>query len=393
MLKLLLYLPAKDLSMITVILWILFLLALAVQLFYILIIFGRMSFFYRNKISNPSNSNQEGVTVIVAAHNEKENLKKLIPILCSQKYPNFDVMIINDRSTDGTKNLLEKMMALYPRLRTVTVKYTPGHVTSKKYALTLGIKVAKNDVLLLTDADCLPKTEKWIDLMTAPVRQENKTFSLGFSQYNSGKGFLNRWIQYETLWTGIQYMSFALWKAPFMGVGRNLCYRKSFFMEKKAFKGLWHIDCGDDDLFVNLYATGQNTAVVVDPESLTLSKPKTSWRAYFSQKRRHFHAGKYYRSGDKTKIGIYSASHLLFWLVGLSLLVFLGLAQKWEQFSIIIGIMVVRSILLTSVFTSARKKLEGESKVFGTMFFDFMYLGYFWIIGTIGYQSKKVKWK
>lgn len=379
--------------MVADILWVMFLVAFAIQLFYILIIFGRISFFYQNKTSDLNKTNQEGVTVIVAAHNERDNLQKLIPILCSQKYPNFEVMIINDRSSDGTKNLLEKMMAIYPQLRTVTIAYTPGHVNAKKYALTLGIKMAKNDVLLLTDADCLPKSDKWIDLMTAPIRQENKTFSLGFSQYNSSEGLLNRWIQYETLWTGIQYMSFALWKAPFMGVGRNLCYRKSFFLKKKAFKGLWHIECGDDDLFVNLHATGKNTAVVVDPESLTLSKPKTTWKAYYSQKRRHFHAGKYYRLVDKTKIGLYSATHLVFLLMGLVLLVFLGLAQKWEQFSGIIGIIVVRSILLASVFTSARKKLEGKNKVFGTMFFDFMYLGYFWIIGTIGYQSKKVKWK
>ncbi|TVP48010.1 MAG: glycosyltransferase [Mongoliibacter sp.] len=374
------------------ILWIVFLLVLGVQLFYILIIFGRISFFYRNKISSSQN-NYEGVTVIVAAHNEKENLRKLIPILCGQDYPNFDVMIINDRSNDGTRALLEEMMSHYPKLRTVTVKYTPNHVTSKKYALTLGIKVAKNDVLLLTDADCLPQSDKWIRLMTAPIRQENKIFALGFSQYSKGKGILNKWIQFETLWTGLQYISFALWKSPFMGVGRNLSYRKSFFMEQKAFKGLWHIECGDDDLFVNQYATGSNTAVVVDPESITISTPKTSWGAYFRQKKRHFHAGKYYKSADKQKIGLYSFSHLLFWTIGFSLLVILGIEQIWEQFAIILGIIIVRSILLTSVFTSARKKLEGKSSMFWTSFFDLMYIAYFWIVGAFGYQSKKVRWK
>lgn len=209
MLKLLLYLSVKLMGMLLDILWIVFLLVLGVQLFYILIIFGRISFFYRNKISSSQN-NYEGVTVIVAAHNEKENLRKLIPILCGQDYPNFDVMIINDRSNDGTRALLEEMMSQYPKLRTVTVKYTPDHVTSKKYALTLGIKVAKNDVLLLTDADCLPQSDKWIRLMTAPIRQENKIFALGFSQYSKGKGILNKWIQFETLWTGLQYISFAL---------------------------------------------------------------------------------------------------------------------------------------------------------------------------------------
>ncbi len=379
--------------MITDILWIVFLLALGLQLIYILVVFGRASIFYIDKIRHSIPKNQEGVTVIVAAHNEKENLKKLIPALFAQQYSNFEVMIINDRSTDGTKAFLEKMMTKYPQLRTVTVKYTPKHVTKKKYALTLGIKVAKHDVLLLTDADCIPRTSKWIELMTAPLFFEDKTFSLGFSQYQPGKGLLNSWIQFETLWTGLQYISFALWNAPYMGVGRNMAYRKSFFMEKNAFKDLWHIECGDDDLFVNKYANGKNTAVVVDPASITLSYPKTTWTTYFIQKKRHFHAGKHYRFKDKQKIGIYSFSHLLFWLSGLLLLIFLGLEQKWEQFFVIIGIVFVRSLLLTSVLTSARTKLEGNNKVIWTVFYDIMYLGYFWIIGAIGYQSNKVKWK
>jgi cellulose synthase/poly-beta-1,6-N-acetylglucosamine synthase-like glycosyltransferase len=374
------------------VLWIIFLIALIVQLFYIVVLFGRMSFFYKNPKSS-THPSYEGVTVIVAAHNEKENLKKLIPALCDQDYPNYEIMIVNDRSHDGTRFLLEEMMAIYPKLRTVTIQYTPEHVTHKKYALTLGIKVAKNDVLLLTDADCVPKTNKWIRLMTAPVREENKKFALGYSQYNSNDGFLNSWIQFETLWTALQYISFALWKAPFMGVGRNLCYRRSFFIEKKAFKGLWHINCGDDDLFVNMYANGKKTAVVVDPESITFSTPKTTWNSYFTQKKRHFHAGKYYKAGDKQKIGIYSFTHLLFWLTGITLLTLMGIEQNWEQFAIILGIIIVRSILLTSVFTSARKKLEGKTKVFWTGFFDVMYLGYFWILGALGYQSKKVRWK
>jgi cellulose synthase/poly-beta-1,6-N-acetylglucosamine synthase-like glycosyltransferase len=392
MLNLTLYLCVNGKGMIFDILWITFLIALLVQLFYILILFGRMSFFYSNPNSSRQ-SNFEGVTVIVAAHNEKENLEKLIPALCNQDYPDYEIMIVNDRSYDDTEPFLEEMMAVYPKLKTVNIKYTPEHVTAKKYALTLGIKVTKNDVLLLTDADCIPKTNKWIKLMTAPVREDNKTFALGYSQYNSNDGFLNSWIQFETLWTALQYISFAIWSAPFMGVGRNLCYRRSFFMEKKAFKGLWHINCGDDDLFVNLYANGKNTAVVVDPESITLSKPKTTWNAYFTQKKRHFHAGKYYKAGDKQKIGIYSFTHLLFWVTGISLLTQFGIEKNWEQFAIILGIIIVRSILLTSVFTSARKKLEGKTKVFWTGFFDVMYLGYFWIIGALGYQSKKVRWK
>lgn len=387
-----LYLPHNNKGMFIQILWIVFYVSLAVQLFYLLILFGRFAFFYKKK-ANAATSQKEAVTVVIAAHNERTNLKKIIPLIFQQDYPNFDVMVINDRSNDGTKKVLEQLMAIYPKLRTVTVHYTPGHVTPKKYALTLGIKVAKNDVLLLTDADCTPKTDKWIELMTAPVRLEGKDFSLGFSQYESQSGFLNKWIQLETIWTAIQYVSFAIWKAPFMGVGRNLSYRRSFFMTKKAFKGLWDIDCGDDDLFVNLHANSTNVGVVVDPDSITYSVPKNTWEEYFTQKKRHFHAGKYYTTGNKQKVGWYAFSHFLFWVTGMVLLIFSVIHQNWEQILIIMGIMVVRSILITSVFRSARKKLEGNIQVFWSLFFDVMYMGYFWILGSLGYLSKKVKWK
>ena len=373
-------------------LWLIFGIGVSIQAVYLLIIFGRTA--WGNFTSSSKNSgNEEGVTVLIAAHNEYKNLKNLIPKLFEQDYPKFDVMIINDRSTDRTKRLLEEMMAIYPKLRSVTVKYTPNHVTSKKFALTLGIKVAKNDVILLTDADCIPNSDQWIRKMTAPVREEGKTFAIGFSGYQKESGMLNRWIQFETILTALFYFSFGLWKAPFMGIGRNLCYRKSFFMDVKAFKGIWHLEGGDDDLFVNQYATGSNTAMVIDPSAMTLSIPKSNWSDYLIQKKRHLHAGKFYRGEDKRKIGLFSLSHALFWLGGFGLLVYFGIIQSWEQFSVVFGIILLRSLLMWRVFASASKKIQGSSNQLNTWINDLIYLGYFWILGTVSYQAKDIKWK
>jgi cellulose synthase/poly-beta-1,6-N-acetylglucosamine synthase-like glycosyltransferase len=373
-------------------LWFFFGVGILIQVVYLLLIFGRTSFSKPTKAhSDPQK--EEGVTVLIAAHNEFQNLKTLIPKLFEQDYPKYDVMIVNDRSTDRTKRLLEEMMAIYPRLRSVTIKYTPNHVTAKKFAMTLGIKVCKNDVVLLTDADCIPNSDQWIRKMTAPVRQNDKTFSLGYSGYEKTPGFLNNWIQFETLLTALYYISFSLWKAPFMGIGRNLCYRKSFFMEVKAFKGLWHIEGGDDDLFVNQYATGKNTAVVLDPDANTTSKPKTTFKEYLVQKKRHLHAGKYYRGEDKQKIGFFSLSHALFWLGGLGLLIYFGIDQSWEQFLIVFGIILLRSVIVVSVFASASKKIQGTKAAKNVWMLDFLYLGYFWVLGTISHQAKDIQWK
>ncbi|SEF77083.1 glycosyltransferase [Algoriphagus boritolerans] len=374
-------------------LWFFFGIGVIIQLIYLLVIFGRTAWFKSFTNSSQNQIPAEGVTVLVAAHNELQNLKVLIPKLFQQDYPKFDVMIVNDRSTDRTKRLLEEMMAIYPKLRSVTIKYTPNHVTAKKYALTLGIKVAKNDVILLTDADCMPTSDQWIRKMTAPVRENDKIFSIGFSGYEVKSTLLNKWIQFETMLTALFYFSFGLWKAPFMAVGRNLCYRKSFFLEVKAFKGLWHLEGGDDDLFINQYATGKNTSLVIDPEANTTSIPKESWKEYLIQKKRHLNAGKYYRGEDKRKIGLFSLSHALFWIGALGLLIYFGLGQEWEQFLIVLGIVLVRSFLVVWAFKSASKKIQGTATPMNILVNDLMYLGYFWVLGTISYQSKDIQWK
>lgn len=369
--------------------WLGFFSAAAIQLFYLLVIFGRFAFFFKPpKRDKPATA--EGVSIVVAARNEAATLEKLVQSLSAQQYPLFEILVVNDRSEDGSRLLLEQMMDRYPRLRTVTVHHTPPHFNPKKYALTLGIKVAKYDIILLTDADCLPVSDRWITLMSLPLRTEQKTVALGHGAYERRSGFLNRLIQYETLFTAIAYFSFAVWKSPYMGVGRNLCYRKSFFLEKKAFKGFWHVNGGDDDLWVGEHAKGSDTAVVAHFESITLSLPKTAWKGYFAQKNRHYHAGKYYRTGDKLKIGAYMASNLIFWLCAFLLLIS---ANTWEPIATVIGFTLLRAVAQMGVFSAAKKKLEGNGKVPWSLFFDLPYLGYFWILGVKGYLSKEIKWK
>jgi len=370
--------------------WWIFFLASGVQFTYLMVVFGRFVFFHKAEQEAEQDSNLSGVSVIIAAKNESAHLQDLVPLLMEQNYPKYEVLIVNDCSTDNSEDMLRSLAETYSNLRIVNIRYTPDHVTAKKYALTLGIKVSKHDTILLTDADCRPVSPHWIRRMSAPVRNEGKTFALGHGSYLALPGLLNKIIQYETLFTAIYYFSFGYWKSPFMGVGRNLCYRKSFFMEKKAFKSLWHIEGGDDDLFVNRYATAENTAIVAHPESITISQPKTSFKAYFTQKKRHYHAGKYYRPKDKLKLGLYSLSHLVFWLSAAGIVI---LESTWEPIALVLGLIFTRAMLQYLIIHRARKKLEGTGKVIWTIFFDLMYMIYFWTLGTKGYLSKTVKWK
>lgn len=376
-----------------ILLWFLFGIGLLVQVVFILTIFGRTAF-GKTKIEKPVDSKkQEGVTVLIVAHNESARLKQLIPHLFEQIYPDFNVLIVNDRSNDRTRRLLEDFSHHYPQLQVVTVRYTPDHVTSKKYALSLGIKASTNDVILLTNADSVPQSVNWITKMTAPIRERNKVFSIGYAGYESKPGFLNSWIQFDTLLSALFYMSFGLWKKPTMGNGRNLSYRRNFFLEAKAFHGSWNILGGDDDLFVNQHATGKNAEIVMDPDAITISRPKTNSNDYLIQKKRHLQAFKYFRKESRFSFELYGLSHTAFWIGSLGLMSYFGILQNWEQFLIISSITILRSVLLLIVFSMARKKIQGINGVINTFLNDLVFLGYFWLIGSLSQLAKEIKWK
>jgi len=372
-------------------LWFFFAFGILIQVGFFLFVFSRTALYNPSPKKTFAQYPEEGVTVLVTARNKFQHLKVLIPKLFEQDYPKFDVMIVNDQSSDRTKRLLEDLMARYPKLRSVTLKYTPKHVTAKKYAITLGIKVAKNDVILLTDANTIPQSNQWIRKMTAPVREEGKTFALGYSGYEAKPGSLNEWIQFETILKALFYLSFSLWKSPFMGTGRNLSYRKSFFMEVNAFKGFWDLDAGDDTVFVNTYATGENTKVVIDPAAITVSTPKETLKEYLQQEKNALYAESFFRVEDKRKMGIFGISHALYWIGGLGLLIYFGIGRQWEHLAIVLGSMVTRSLLLLALFKATSKTVQGTQPKMNVLVNDLLYLAYFWVLGSISYQAKTKK--
>ena len=372
-------------------LWFFFGFGILIQGGYFILVFSRIALHRSGSKKSSNQEPEEGVTVVVTAKNKFHHLKVLIPKLFEQDYPKFDVLIVNDQSTDRTKRLLEDLMSRYPKLRTVTVKYTPKHCNAKKFALTLGIKVAKNDVILLTDTDCLPNSDQWIRKMTAPVREEGKTFALGFSGYSQKPGSLTKWMQFELILKALFFLSFGLWKSPFMGTGKNLCYRKSFFLAAKGFRGFWNMVEGDDSVFVNIPATGSNAKVVIDAEAITQSAPKETLKDYLKQEKNLLQAQRFFRVGDKNKISLYGISHSLYWIGGIGLLVYFSIIPQWDNFLVVLGILGFRSILLTLIFRAASKKLQDNFPKMNVLLNDLLYLAYFWVLGSISYQAKSIK--
>jgi glycosyltransferase involved in cell wall biosynthesis len=291
-----------------------FLFLFLVQLFYYLFFFLRFTHYKEIQ----ANGREESVSVVICARNEYNQLKKNLPLILEQDYPDFEVVVVNHSSDDDTSFLLSNLAEQYPRLKIVEIRENLNFFDGKKFPLSIGIKSASFDRVLLTDADCRPAGPHWIKNMAAGFSKE-KEIVLGYGAYETTKGFLNRLIRFDTVHIALQYFSFALAGIPYMGVGRNMAYRKSLFYEKKGFTSHYNIHSGDDDLFINRAATRKNTRIVATPGSFTISQPKASLKEWWIQKKRHLSTGRYYRRKHKVLLGLYTFSTVLFYtfLVGL----------------------------------------------------------------------------
>lgn len=308
-----------------------FIAVVAIQIAYYLGVFGNFAFAKAQKIT----PKRIPISVIVCAKNEEENVAKFIPLLAEQNYPDFEIVLIDDASSDNTLELFEAFEKQYSNIRLVKVQNNEAFWGNKKYALTLGIKAAKKEYLVFTDADCFPTSKDWITAMSSQFTL-HKTIVLGYGGYEKiANSFLNKIIRFETVLTAVQYFSWAKIGHPYMGVGRNLAYKKEEFFNVNGFINHIQVRSGDDDLFINEASNSKNTTVAYTTESFTYSAPKTKYKDWFIQKRRHVATAKHYKSFDKMQLGLFYLSQILFFVLAILLLAF---QFQWILVLILVGL-------------------------------------------------------
>lgn len=271
-------------------------------------LFSRLAFHKKEE----KNTNYEAVSVIVCARDAQEYLIDLVPTLLSQDYPDYEIVIVNDCSQDNTEEYLKDMARNNPKISLVNLTQSLNFFHGKKFPLSMGIKSAKHDLLLLTDADCLPNTNQWIKEMVGTYRKDTEIV-VGYGPYFERKGLLNKLIRFDTLYIAMQYMSLALAKKPYMGVGRNLSYRKNTFIKNKGFTSHYNIPSGDDDLFISQVANKKNTRVAIDAINRIESEPKKTWATWIRQKKRHYSTGTKYKPQINFILGMLLCSRLLYY--------------------------------------------------------------------------------
>ncbi len=361
-----------------------FTLVTAIQLFYYLFYYLSVYVFKTPALE----TKKQPISVIICARNEAENLRNFLPAILEQDYPDYEVIVVNDCSEDNSYDILGKYLMQYPHLKISTVNKDPKFTHNKKFAQFIGIKAAKNEILLFTDADCQPESDKWIEAMTSHFN-DKITFVLGYGGYLNEKGLLNKYIRFESMTIAMQYLGMAIRGIPYMGVGRNLAYRRSAFFGNKGFGAHNHVISGDDDLFVNTNAKKKNTCVEFRKIAHTRSIPGSGIKEWITQKKRHLTTAPYYKFRDKLLLIIEPATRILFYTAFITLLSFSFL---WP---IVLAVFGLRFITQIAVFSLVQKKLNESGLLIYSVFFDIFspVINSIVFISSTWSRPSKNKWK
>lgn len=354
-----------------------------IQIFYYLFFFSRLAF-YKTKSKNITQTHP--VSVIICSRDEAANLVKNLPGSLVQNYKTtHEVIVVNDNSFDESKYILEEYKREFKQLQLVELKQEARFIPGKKFPLSIGIKTAKHEIVLLTDADCVPASEFWIDKMQQGFKDDIEIV-LGYGPLHKKKGFFNKIVRWETFHTALQYLAYAQSGLAYMGVGRNLSYKKSVFFRHKGFSAHNHVPGGDDDLFINKATTKNNTAIVIDPEAFTLSEPPANLKQWIRQKKRHYTTSKYYRGIHKFLLALYAFSlFLLYPLFIVSLFFF-----DWR---IVLGVFGIRFIIQAVIIYKTTRKLNEKDLFPYFLIMDAGMIFYYLFFASALFKKPKKEWK
>lgn len=327
------------------------------------------------------------VSVVMVVHNEAEYLKKSLPYLLEQDYPDFEVVVVDYTSTDDTHFVLRVCSENYPQLKPITIKHDVNMFQGRKYPLSIGIKSAKKEVILLTDAESTPRTFDWIRRMVEGYRGGAEIVE-GYNLVKSNGKLLGAFQQYENMVYNASYLGAAMMGKPYTASGRNLSYRRDFFFKSGGFISHYSIPDGDDDLFVNQNANSRNTSLVLNSDAVVESEARSTFHQWHLDRSHRLYTRRYYGLKDKLMLSIYPLSQIVF-LAALVLL-FVGQIFPWE---ILLGVLLLKIIWQIVCLIPIAKKFEIKRIHFFAPFFEFYFLFANTFLTCFALRSKNKQWR
>lgn len=311
-------------------------------------------------------NHQPPVSIILYAKNDSTNLQEHLPALLSQDYPEYEVIVVNDGSSDDTDEVLKILESQYKHLYHTYLSADVRYASRRKLALTLGIKAAKHEILLFTESTCQPASDQWISSMVSGYTGKNTNIVLGFCKYGSYKGIKQKLIAYDNLLTGLRFLTFALSGSPYTGKGSNLSYRKELYFRHKGYSQSLNLHAGDDDLFVNETATKENTEVVYSPDSLTEMKKIEQFNNWKEMKASRIATARCYKGSAVVFFRLESLCFFLFTLSAITSVV-MGLPGNW-LISAIAGVLLLTRFITKAVVFHKAAHMLGQKPSTGSLF-------------------------
>ena len=312
------------------------------------------------------------LSIIVCAHNETENLQRCLPALLAQDYPQFEVIVINDGEKNENEPYLLRLEKLHDNLYHSFVPDSSRYISRKKLAITLGIRAARYEWLVLTEGNCLPQSNQWLRLLARNFTSRTQIV-LGYSGYERGKGWLHRRVDFDNLFSSMRWLGFALAGSPYMGFGRNLAYRKTLFFNQKGFSAHLSLQRGDDDLFVNQAATSENTRVETDPKAAVRLPALTNAHDWKEEKIGRNATAPFYKGMQRWLNGVETMSRLLFHITWIATTVIGVLHAHWLVAGCGLLAGIIRFTMQASVINGTVKAL-GDKRTYSLTLpiFDFL---------------------
>jgi poly-beta-1,6-N-acetyl-D-glucosamine synthase len=376
------YFSPEQLKLLSLILLVTFGISALVQLYFTVWVHGSLL-----KKEKPKETiHFPPVSIIIAARSEGRNLKKNLAAVLEQDYPNFEVIVVNHQSIDDSRFILLHFKDKYPHLKVIELEKNHHQKVGKKLPISLGIKGAKNEHLLFTDADCVPSSDQWLKKMASRFT-DKKEIVIGYGPYIPKKSLLNAIIRFDTAWIAMNYLGLARRSMPYMAVGRNMAYSQAVYHRVEGFKSHYSVLSGDDDLFIQDAAKNKNYDTCLDPDTFCYSEAKETWQDWITQKQRHYSTSKHYKVFKKWMLGIYPLS-LLILLVSFVTLLF-NEQYRWWCLGAFALVFVLKWIVQGMIYQKLKEKRF-------VAFLPFLEIGYFALLPYLFYRTernRKDTWK
>jgi len=343
---------------------------LLIQLLFYWLFFARFAF-HKHKMQKKETI--PAVSVVICTRNESGYIQQFLPCILTQDYPNYEVVLVNDNSTDDSENILREMQQYHQHLQIVTVSTQFRQENDRKLALAVGIKSAKNDLVLVTGADCLPRSSSWITEMVN-CSSEKQPMVLGYCSNKEKKGFLNLLISFDTVYTAMCYFSFALVGRPYMGMGKNILLSKKLFLGDSNYLSSYKTSSVNNALPISNMAKQKNTSISYNYNSQTGSvfryESFSHWR---NEKRKNAQSYKYYKFINRFCLRLYGVTGFLFYVSFIACLL-----STTDTFilGILAALFCLRMLSQWVIFAKSCNKLK-EKKLLGyiplfDVFFTFL---------------------